>query len=55
MNASMATNEHGTREGPSLGVWRTVVFGGIGLLYLVSLAVPVVREALARVFVYFPQ
>jgi hypothetical protein len=55
MNASTATNEHGPREGVSLGVWRTAVFGGIGVLYLVSLAVPAVREALARVFLYFPQ
>lgn len=50
-----ATSEHGPCEGASLRAWRIAVFGGIGALYLVSLLVPSVREALAQVFSYFPQ
>ena len=50
-----ATSEHDPCEGASLRAWRMAVFGGIGVLYLVSLLVPSVREALAQVFSYFPQ
>jgi hypothetical protein len=55
VGTSAVMNEHGPREGASLRVWRGAVFGGIGVLYLVSLWAPSVREALARVFSYFPQ
>jgi hypothetical protein len=52
MSACVATNDHSSRNMRS---WRTFVFGGIGALYLVSLLVPAVREALAQVFAYFPR
>ena len=55
MCATTATSDHGPCEGASLRAWRIAVFGGIGVLYLVSLLVPSVREALAQVFSYFPQ
>jgi hypothetical protein len=35
--------------------WRIFTFGGIGVLYLVSLAVPSLRHALAQMFAYFPR
>jgi len=53
MNASATI--HGSRDGSNLRFWRIAVFGGIGLLYLVSLFVPPLREALAKLFSYFPQ
>ena len=53
MNPSVMINDHGA--GDSLRLWRIVVFGGIGVLYLASLFVPSLREALAQVFSYFPR
>jgi hypothetical protein len=50
----MATGENGS-SGLSLHVWRMVVFGSIAALYVMSLFVPPLREALAKVFSYFPQ
>jgi hypothetical protein len=46
-------DEHGSRDG--LRFWRAVVFGSIGVLYVLSLFVPPLREALAQVFSYFPR
>lgn len=51
MNA-VATN--GNLPG-GLRAWRVAVFGGIFILYLISLFMPPLREALAGVFSYFPQ
>lgn len=53
MSATVATN--GSKEGSNLRFWRIAVFGGIGVLYLISLFVPPLREVLARVFSFFPQ
>ena len=55
MSASVATNGHDSHGASTLRAWRIVVFGGIGVLYLTSLFVPPLREALARIFSYFPQ
>jgi len=55
MNACIAANEHSSKNGTDLRSWRILVFGGIGVLYLVSLLVPSVRGALAQVFAYFPR
>ena len=54
MSTLMATGENGS-SGLSLHVWRMVVFGSIAALYVMSLFVPPLREALAKVFSYFPQ
>ncbi len=35
--------------------WRAFTFGGIGVLYLLSLFVPSLRDALAQMFAYFPR
>ena len=53
MSHSATINDHGS--GDSLRFWRAVVFGGIGVLYVVSLFVPPLREALAQLFSYFPR
>jgi hypothetical protein len=53
MSPSVTINDH--ESGDSLRFWRIVVFGSIGLLYLISLFVPSLREALAQVFSYFPR
>jgi hypothetical protein len=53
MSPSVTINDH--EAGDSLRFWRIVVFGGVGLLYLLSLFVPSLREALAQVFSYFPR
>jgi hypothetical protein len=53
MNPSAMINDHGS--GDSLRFWRGVVFGSIGVLYVVSLFVPSLREALAQIFSYFPR
>ncbi len=53
MNPSAMINNHGS--GDSLRFWRAVIFGSIGLLYVVSLFVPSLREALAQIFSYFPR
>lgn len=55
MKTLMVTNEHSSNDGFGLHSWRIVVFGTIGALYVVSLFVPPLREALAKVFSYFPQ
>ena len=55
MNASATTSPNASKYGADLRFWRIVVFGGVGALYLVSLFVPPLREALARLFSYFPQ
>jgi hypothetical protein len=55
MSASVATNGHDAHDTSNLRALRIVVFGGIGALYLTSLFVPPLREALARIFSYFPQ
>jgi len=55
MSASVATNGHDSHDTSTLRALRIVVFGGIGVLYLTSLFVPPLREALARLFSYFPQ
>jgi len=55
MSATVATPEQGSKRESSLRFWRVVVFSGIGLLYLLSLFVPSLREALAKFFSYFPQ
>jgi hypothetical protein len=38
----------------NLRFWRIAVFSFIGLLYVISLFVPALREALAKIFAYFP-
>ncbi len=48
-------NEHGSKDGTGLRVWRIFIFGSIGVLYLVSLQVPSLREALAQLFALFPR
>jgi hypothetical protein len=53
MNPSAMINDHGS--GDSLRFWRGVVFGSIGVLYVISLFVPSLREALAQIFSYFPR
>ena len=54
-NSAVATDGRGSQESSSLQSWRTAVFTGIGVLYLLSLFVLPLREALAKVFSYFPQ
>lgn len=54
VSTSTAASHHGS-NGADLRFWRIVVFGGIGALYVTSLFVPPLREALAKVFSYFPQ
>ena len=53
MSPSVTINDHGS--GDSLRFWRAIVFGSIGVLYVTSLFVPPLREALAQVFSYFPR
>ena len=55
MNTTLVASEHHSKDGNSMRSWRIVVFGGIGVLYVASLFVPPLREALAKVFSYFPQ
>ncbi len=55
MNFTTTNMEYGPRGGFSLSFWRNVVFGTIAALYVASLFVPPLREALATVFSYFPQ
>ncbi|HYU31909.1 MAG TPA: hypothetical protein VEW48_07080 [Thermoanaerobaculia bacterium] len=50
-----ASNGHSSNKGSNLRSWRIAVFTGIGALYLLSLFVLPLREALAKVFSYFPQ
>jgi hypothetical protein len=50
MSASAATNGQSSKG--SLQAWRILVFGGIGVLYLISLQVPALRETLAQVFAF---
>jgi hypothetical protein len=45
----ISTTESRTRT------WRIFTFGGIGVLYLLSLAVPSLRHTLAQMFAYFPR
>jgi hypothetical protein len=40
---------------PNLRIWRTMVFGAIGVLYLSSLFIPSLRQFLGKLFSYFPQ
>jgi hypothetical protein len=54
MSTSAAANHHSSK-GADLRFWRILVFSGIGVLYIASLFVPPLREALARVFSYFPR
>ena len=54
MSACVA-NDHDAKDGTGLRSWRVFVFGGIGALYLVSLLVPSLRQALAQLFAYFPR
>jgi hypothetical protein len=53
--STLAAAEHGSPAGSNLRTWRAIVFGGIGALYIASLFAPSLREALARVFSYFPR
>jgi hypothetical protein len=53
--SAVANPQHNSRHDADLRFWRIAVFGGIGTLYLVSLFVPPLREALAKLFAYFPQ
>jgi hypothetical protein len=55
MNTATVNRGYSFRDGFSLSFWRNVVFGIIGGLYVASLFVPPLREALAKVFSYFPQ
>jgi hypothetical protein len=55
MSTLVATDGHGSPLSSNLRIWRTAVFAGIGALYVASLFVPPLREALAKVFAYFPQ
>jgi len=45
----ISTTENRTRT------WRIFTFGGIGVLYLLSLLVPSLRDALVQTFAYFPR
>ena len=49
MSASIATNSQSSK---GLRAWRILVFGGIGVLYLISLQVPALRETLAQLFAF---
>jgi hypothetical protein len=49
MSASASMNGQ-TSKG--LRAWRILVFGGIGVLYLISLQVPALRETLAQLFAF---
>lgn len=51
---SAPATSNGSSESNLRG-WRIAVFSFIGLLYLLSLFVPTLREALAKVFAYFPR
>jgi hypothetical protein len=55
MNTSTVSRGYSFKDGFGLPFWRTVVFGVIGALYVTSLFVPALREALAKVFSYFPR
>lgn len=55
MSASAAAHEHRSNSDGGRHLWRNLVFGVIGLLYLTSLFVPELRQALARVFTLYPQ
>jgi hypothetical protein len=55
MSTLVATDEHDSPAGSNLRAWRAAIFGGIGALYIASLFVPPLRDALAKVFSYFPQ
>jgi hypothetical protein len=55
VSTSAAVSPHDSKHDANLRLWRVVVFGGIGTLYLVSLFVPPLREVLAKLFAYFPQ
>ena len=55
MSTLVATDGHGPQASSNLRIWRAVVFGSIGVLYVASLFVPPLRDALAKVFSYFPQ
>jgi len=51
VSTSAAMDKHGI----SLRSLRFAVFGSIGALYLASLFVPSLRQALATVFSFFPR
>jgi hypothetical protein len=53
-HSSISPN-HDSRVTADLRFWRALVFGAIGVLYLISLFVPSLRDALGRLFSYFPQ
>jgi hypothetical protein len=55
VSTSTAADPHNSKQDSDLRLWRIVVFGGIGTLYLASLIAPPLREALAKLFSYFPQ
>jgi hypothetical protein len=55
MNTLVAPAGHGSQASSNLRIWRAAVFGSIAVLYVASLFVPPLRDALAKIFSYFPQ